>query len=85
MMLLSWLAGGLLILIGMWFGRQWNYRKFRRNMVNVHDFGAVGDGVHDDGPAIRAANQAALESGKLGVYYPPGNYKLGNRRVRPKR
>jgi len=27
---------------------------------DIRDFGAVGDGVHDDGPAIRAAFRAAL-------------------------
>ncbi len=30
--------------------------------IDVHDFGAVGDGVTDDGPAIRAALQAAVDA-----------------------
>jgi len=43
--------------------------------VNVHAFGAVGDGVHDDTVAIQAAINAA--SAGLGgvVYLPPGGYR----------
>lgn len=41
--------------------------------VNVHDFGAVGDGVTDD----RFAFQAALTAGAGGaVWVPPGTYAL---------
>jgi hypothetical protein len=40
------------------------------DVVNVKDFGAVGDGVADDTAAI----QAAVNTGK-DVYFPEGNYK----------
>jgi hypothetical protein len=40
--------------------------------VNVLDFGAVGDGVANDAPAI----QAALNTGKT-VYVPQGRYLIG--------
>jgi hypothetical protein len=43
-----------------------------RDMVSVKDFGAVGDGVTNDAPAI----QNALNTGKA-VYLPNGAYKLG--------
>lgn len=57
-------------------------------MFNARDFGAVGDGEHDDGPAILAAVRAASEWLKarraLGedrdeviVSVPPGSYALG--------
>jgi hypothetical protein len=40
-------------------------------MVNVKDFGAMGNGTVDDGPAIRNALAA-----DLGVYFPKGTYKV---------
>lgn len=40
--------------------------------VSVNSFGAVGDGVHDDTEAIRAA----LNSGKPSVYFNPGQYLI---------
>jgi len=40
------------------------------DVVNVKDFGAVGDGVADDSVAI----QAAINTGK-DIYFPEGNYK----------
>ena len=41
---------------------------------NVKDFGAKGDGVHTDSPAINAAIQAASEAGGGTVYFPAGTY-----------
>lgn len=43
------------------------------DVVNVRDFGAVGDGVTDDAAAI----QAAIDSGAARVYLPKGTYILG--------
>jgi hypothetical protein len=43
------------------------------DMVNVRDFGAVGNGVADD----RAAIQAAIDT-QLRVYIPTGTYRLGS-------
>jgi len=43
--------------------------------VNVKDYGAVGDGVTDDRPAIQAAMTAA---GAADVYFPPGRYLLAS-------
>jgi hypothetical protein len=40
--------------------------------INVKDFGAVGDGVTDDTPAI----QAAIDSKKGPVYIPPGDFVI---------
>jgi parallel beta-helix repeat protein len=40
-------------------------------MFNVKDFGAVGDGVTNDRPAILAAEVAAFAAGGI-VYFPPG-------------
>ena len=43
-----------------------------RFAVSVRDFGAVGDGVHDDTNAIRAALDFLPEGGRL--YFPAGTY-----------
>jgi hypothetical protein len=45
------------------------------DIVNVRDFGAVGDGVVNDGPAIRSAASEALTSGKP-LYFPSGKYLI---------
>jgi polygalacturonase len=52
--------------------------------VKVSPYNAVGDGVHDDGPALRAADAAARRiaqelkaSGseeRVTVHFPPGTY-----------
>jgi len=46
--------------------------KRREMMVNVRDYGAVGDGVTDDAPAIKRA----IEAGGKGahIYFPKGVY-----------
>lgn len=44
---------------------------------NVRNYGAKGDGVSLDGPAIDKAIQAAVQSGGGTVYLPPGIYLSG--------
>ena len=47
-----------------------------QEVVSVKDFGAVGDGVADDSPAVQAAiNAVGANSGTL--VFPPGVYKMG--------
>ena len=47
-------------------------------VFNVHDYGAVGDGVHADGPGIQAAITAASAvPGGATVYIPSGTYLVG--------
>ena len=43
---------------------------------NVRDYGATGDGVTDDGPAVQQAFDAA-QSGES-VYFPSGSYRLAS-------
>jgi hypothetical protein len=43
--------------------------------VNVLNFGAVGNDIHDDGPAIADAI-ASLPAGGGTVFFPPGTYKV---------
>lgn len=45
-------------------------------VVNVKDFGAVGDGVTDDTAAILLAIDKATEK-KSGVFFPAGTYAIG--------
>ncbi len=49
-------------------------------IVNVQDFGAKGDGVHDDTPAIQAAIDAVAARGAGVVYFPwaKGGYRLAS-------
>lgn len=47
-----------------------------RDVVNVRDYGAVGDGVTDDSAAIQAAINDVISSGtKSTVFFPPGIYR----------
>ena len=48
--------------------------------ANVMDFGAKGDGVHDDTPAIQAAIDAVAARGAGVVYFPwaKGGYRLAS-------
>jgi hypothetical protein len=49
------------------------------DIINVKDFGAVGDGVADDTAAIQGALTFALTSGKRSVVFlPSGNYRVTN-------
>jgi len=43
---------------------------------NVKDYGALGDGAHNDVPAIKAAMTAASAAGGGTVYLPGGTYRL---------
>ena len=48
-----------------------------RQMINVKDYGAVGDGTTDDTAAIQAAIDEFQNAGNGGiVYMPPGRYKI---------
>jgi hypothetical protein len=46
------------------------------DIINVKDFGAVGDGVADDAPAIRAALAFAVTKASSTLYFPNGKYNL---------
>jgi polygalacturonase len=46
-------------------------------MCNVHDFGAVGDGIHKDTAGLQAAIDACAKSGGGTVVVPPGRYLTG--------
>ena len=46
-----------------------------KDTVNVKDFGAAGDGIQDDGPAIQTAINFKAGSA---IYFPKGNYRFTN-------
>jgi hypothetical protein len=48
----------------------------RHGAVDVKDYGAVGDGTHDDSRAIQAAVNAAQGGGGRTVFFPTGTYKV---------
>ncbi|WP_405991111.1 glycosyl hydrolase family 28-related protein [Streptomyces sp. NBC_00986] len=45
--------------------------------LNIRDYGAAGDGITDDAPAIQAAIAAASTAGGGTLYVPAGRYTLG--------
>ena len=53
--------------------------------LNVKEFGAIGDGIADDGPAIRKAVAAATAVNGAGraVFLPKGKYKVGYDPIQP--
>ncbi|HEX3250202.1 MAG TPA: carboxypeptidase regulatory-like domain-containing protein, partial [Pyrinomonadaceae bacterium] len=44
--------------------------------LNLHDFGAVGDGVADDGPAFQKALDALAAAGGGTLFVPEGHYAI---------
>lgn len=48
----------------------------KRRMLNVKDYGAIGNGTTDDTTSIQAAITAAGSQGGGIVYLPPTNYKI---------
>lgn len=49
------------------------------NFFNVKEFGAVGDGLHDDSEAVQQVLTMAGKSGRGVVFFPEGKYKLNKR------
>lgn len=54
------------------------YGTFTRRVAaaSPHDFGLVGNGVVDDGPALQAAGDSAIASGAGGLRLPAGRYRI---------
>jgi hypothetical protein len=49
--------------------------KFREIWISVKDFGALGNGVHDDTTAFQEAVSRAIAAGSATVWAPAGTYK----------
>jgi len=45
-------------------------------IINVKDFGALGDGKTDDSAALRAASYALRKAGGGRLEFPPGIYRI---------
>lgn len=44
--------------------------------INLRDYGAVGDGVTDDGPALQSALEALADAGGGDLFVPDGHYAI---------
>src|SRR5262245_56160055 len=53
-----------------------------RELFNIRDFGAVGDGKTLETKAINSAIDAAAKSGGGTVYLPPGSYLTGTIQIK---
>jgi hypothetical protein len=47
-------------------------------VFNVRNFGARGDGIHNDGPAIREALKTAIRASRAEVLLPAGTYRIAD-------
>ena len=56
----------------------YDYWKGQYGVVNVRDYGAVGNGVHDDTAAIQAAWSAMGSPAQGTCYFPSGVYKISS-------
>ena len=54
----------------------YDYWTGKYGVVNVKDYGAIGDGVHDDTAAIQAAIDAVVALGGGRIFFPPGTYVI---------
>lgn len=85
-LILAWQGAKDLVLMYDYFAKEAKRREgpgrdalATTHVLNVRDFGAKGDGVQDDGPAIRAALDAAKRLGGAPcvVRLPAGTYRVG--------
>ena len=60
----------------------WAAGTFADGVYNVRDFGAKGDGITLDSPAINAAIDTAVKGGGGQVLLPPGVYLSGSIRLK---
>ena len=57
-------------------------RASEPNSFNIHDYGALGDGVTPDTAAINKAIEACSAAGGGQVFFPPGHYLSGTIHLR---
>lgn len=69
-------SDSLILATGSTVGRKMQDRF--SDVINVKDYGALGNGIADDAPAIRLADARISELGGGTMFFPPGEYKIGS-------
>lgn len=59
-------------------GTAWKKVGYMADWFDVRDYGAIGDGYHDDGYALSNALAACYAVGGGTVYFPPGTYRIAD-------
>jgi len=65
----------------LWVLSGFSFLSAKGRFFDVNEYGAKGDGVTDDAPAIKAAVDAACDAGAGTVYFPPGKYLVNSATV----
>jgi Pectate lyase superfamily protein len=62
----------VVLAVGVWMA----YVHRSSEVVNLRSFGAAGDGISDDGPALQRALDALATAGGGSLHVPPGRYVI---------
>jgi len=65
----------VMVVLGVWVARR-RVSPRETTVLNLRNFGAAGDGIADDGPALQRALDALANAGGGTLHVPPGSYAI---------